>query len=67
MSKVEDRLKELGLSLPEAPAKAGSYAPAKRFGGNLYFVSGCGPSLRWEGRLPAVRRRLCCTPGHPFC
>ena len=45
MSKVEDRLKELGLSLPEAPAKAGSYAPAKRFGGNLYFVSGCGPSL----------------------
>ena len=41
MSKVEDRLKELGLSLPEAPAKAGSYAPAKRFGGNLYFVTGC--------------------------
>ena len=45
MSKIEEKLKELGLTLPAAPAKAGSYAPAKKFGGNLYFVSGCGPSI----------------------
>ena len=45
MSKIEERLQELGLSLPTPPGKAGSYAPAKKFGGNLYFISGCGPSV----------------------
>ncbi len=45
MSKIEERLQELGLSLPTPPGKAGSYAPAKKFGGNLYFISGCGPSI----------------------
>ena len=45
MSKIEERLEALGLSLPTPPAKAGSYAPAKKFAGNLYFISGCGPSI----------------------
>lgn len=45
MSKIEEKLEALGLSLPTPPAKAGSYAPAKKFGDNLYFVSGCGPSI----------------------
>ena len=44
MSKIEERLQELGLSLPTPPAKAGSYAPAKKFAQGLYFISGCGPS-----------------------
>lgn len=45
MNKIEEKLKELGLVLPEPPAKGGLYAPAKRFGGTLVYISGCGPSL----------------------
>ena len=44
MSKVEEKLRELGLALPEPPAKGGAYAPVKKFGKGLYYVSGCGPS-----------------------
>jgi len=44
----EERLKELGIELPEAPAPLGSYIPVLRTG-NLIFVSGMLP-LR-EGRL----------------
>lgn len=42
---VYARMKELNIVLPKAPAKGGVYAPAKRFGGNLVYVSGCGPSI----------------------
>ena len=42
---VYQKLKELNLTLPKAPAKGGVYAPAKKFGGNLYYVSGCGPVI----------------------
>ncbi len=45
MSNVEKKLNELGLTLPQPPAKGGAYAPAKEFGEGLYYVSGCGPSL----------------------
>ncbi len=44
MSKIEEKLRGMGLTLPEPPAKGGMYAPAKRFGGNLVYISGCGPS-----------------------
>lgn len=39
MGKVEDRLKELGIELPDVPAPLGSYKPASK-SGNLIFVSG---------------------------
>ncbi|MEP7215956.1 MAG: RidA family protein [Anaerolineaceae bacterium] len=39
---VEDRLKELGLALPETPTPAGNYVPAVR-SGNMVYVSGHGP------------------------
>jgi len=39
MSRVENRLKELGLTLPELNPPAGSYVPWVR-SGNLLFVSG---------------------------
>ena len=39
---VEDRLKDLGLSLPETPTPAGNYVPAVR-SGNMVYVSGHGP------------------------
>ena len=42
---VYERMKELGLSLPKAPAKGGVYAPVKQFGTGLVYVSGCGPSI----------------------
>lgn len=45
MSKIEEKLRELGLTLPPPPAKAGLYASAKKFNGNLVYISGCGPSV----------------------
>lgn len=39
MSHVSERLKELGLILPPAPAPVAAYIPAKR-AGSLLFVSG---------------------------
>ena len=42
---VYERMKELGISLPKAPAKAGLYAPIKQFGSGLVYVSGCGPNI----------------------
>jgi len=51
---VEDRLKELGLELPPAPAPAAVYVPTVQTG-NLVFVSGQGPVR--DGR-PVYRGRL---------
>lgn len=42
---VYAKLKELGLTLPKAPAKGGVYSPCKRFGGDLVYLSGCGPAI----------------------
>ncbi len=42
MSKVEQRLAELGLQLPVLPASAASYKPFYK-AGNLLFLSGQGP------------------------
>lgn len=47
----EDRLKELGFSLPEAPAPVAAYVPAV-WSGDLVFVSGQVPFL--DGVLSAV-------------
>ena len=50
----EDRLREMGIELPEAPRPAGSYLPCVR-SGNLVFVSGQLPLkegvLLFEGRV----------------
>lgn len=42
---VYDKMKELNITLPEAPAKGGLYSPCQRFGNNLVYVSGCGPVI----------------------
>ena len=44
----EDKLKELGIELPEAPKPLGSYSPAVRTG-NLIFLSGMLPLI--QGKL----------------
>ncbi|MGH7154532.1 MAG: RidA family protein [Acetobacteraceae bacterium] len=41
---AEQRLKDLGLTLPTAPAPMGTYVPA-RIAGNILFLSGVGPRL----------------------
>ncbi len=45
---VEDKLKELGLTLPEPPRPVATYDPAVR-SGNLLFISGQLPLV--DGRL----------------
>jgi enamine deaminase RidA (YjgF/YER057c/UK114 family) len=47
---VEERIKELGLSLPSGTAPAANYANAVRTG-NLLFIAGKGP-LPENGTLP---------------
>lgn len=42
---IYKRMEKLGINLPKPPAKGGVYAPAKRFGQGLVYISGCGPSL----------------------
>jgi enamine deaminase RidA (YjgF/YER057c/UK114 family) len=44
----EDKLKELGIELPEAPKPLGSYIPAVRTG-NMIFLSGMLPLM--QGKL----------------
>lgn len=44
----EEKLKELGIELPEAPSPLGSYVPVTRTG-NLVFLSGILPLV--EGKL----------------
>jgi len=46
--KIEEKLKEMGLKLPEIPKPVANYVPAVRTG-NLLFLSGHGP----EKSIPA--------------
>lgn len=56
MSKIEGKLKELGIELPEAPKPAASYVPAKTFG-NYVYTSGndcrVNGELLYKGKLGA--------------
>lgn len=45
MINIEEKLKSLGYTLPEAPAKGGVYTPCREFGNGFAYVSGCGPSI----------------------
>lgn len=47
MSTVEDKLREMGLELPEAPPPVAAYVPCVRTG-NLVFVSGQVPRVKGE-------------------
>ena len=48
MSKVESRLEELGISLPDSPAPIANYVPVVRTG-NLIYLSGVGPTAKPDG------------------
>lgn len=45
---IKDKIEKKGLSFPAAPAKGGVYASVKKFGNNLYYISGCGSTI--DGR-----------------
>ena len=42
---IYEKLKELNITLPAAPAKGGIYSLCKEFGKNLVYVSGCVPVI----------------------
>jgi enamine deaminase RidA (YjgF/YER057c/UK114 family) len=48
---VEQRLKELGITLPQVGAPIGNYVHAKRTG-NLLYLSGQGPPEGAGGKMP---------------
>jgi len=45
MTNVYEKLKEMNIKLPKSPTKGGVYSPAKEFGNNLIYISGCGPVI----------------------
>lgn len=47
MSDYEEKLKEMGITLPPAPQPMAAYVPAKKVG-DLVFCSGQGPSVGGE-------------------
>ena len=49
MSEPEQRLKELGITLPPTPAPIANYVPGVRVG-NFLYLSGLGPSPRADGQ-----------------
>lgn len=48
---VEQRLEELGITLPQVGSPLGNYVHAKRVG-NLLYLSGKGPPDRSDGKMP---------------
>ena len=51
MSVIEDKLKELGITLPDTPAPMANYVPGVRTG-NLLYLAGLGPAARSDGTTP---------------
>jgi enamine deaminase RidA (YjgF/YER057c/UK114 family) len=57
MSQIEDRIRQLGFNLPQAPAAVGAYIPVIRTG-NLVVTSGqlpfVGKTLAFKGKVGAA-------------
>jgi len=57
MVRLDEALRKHGLLMPNPPAKGGMYEPAKDFGENFCYLSGCTPSFngeaKWRGKLGA--------------
>ena len=52
MSDIENRIEELGITLPESPQPIANYVPTVQTG-NLLFVAGLGPAAREDGSTPS--------------
>ena len=48
MSKIADRVKKLGITLPESPSPVANYIPVVKTG-NLIYLSGVGPADKPDG------------------
>ncbi len=42
---LKQALQKHNLTMPAAPSKGGVYTPAREFGENLCYLSGCGPNI----------------------
>ena len=51
MAATEDKLRQLGITLPKAPTPVANYVPAVRTG-NLLFLAGSGPAAGADGKTP---------------
>ena len=55
MINIDEALKKYELVMPNPPARGGVYEPAKEFGTNFCYLSGCTPTfngeLKWRGKL----------------
>ena len=51
MARAEERINELGITLPRAKSPVGNYVPTVRTG-NLLYVSGVGPTPGPDGTIP---------------
>ena len=51
MGKIDDRIAELGITLPDAQAPVANYVPNVRTG-NLIYLSGLGPAKDASGNRP---------------
>lgn len=51
MSSIEERLKEMGITLPDTPPPIANYVPSVRTG-NLLYTAGLGPAPRPDGTTP---------------
>lgn len=65
MAKIEARLAELGIELPDTPAPVANYVPGARTG-DLLYLSGIGPANRADGTSPVgkVGRDLTAEEGY---
>ena len=51
MARAEEKIKELGITLPGGKAPVGNYVPAVKTG-NLLYLSGVGPAAGPDGTIP---------------
>ena len=51
MGKIDDRIAELGITLPDAQSPVANYVPSVRTG-NLIYLSGLGPMKAADGTRP---------------
>ncbi len=58
MADVYAKMKELGVTLPEPPAKGGIYMPVQEFGDKLLYCSGCGPAIGEENVIGTLGKDL---------
>lgn len=55
---IEEKMIQMEVTLPPAPAKGGIYASVKPLSEKLYYVSGCGPLILGKGPVGKISTDL---------